>query len=281
MKELELPTERRQASNYNPRLAIIYGRPKSGKSSAIASLDDNLVIDLDDGYRALSVMSVRATSVSDMFELRKKLKQKMAETGVLPYRFITIDNATRLEEFCIPYAAALYRKTAMSGEWGYLKDKGGNLRLDANDQPIPDPKADVRTLPKGQGYLYLREALKEIIHMFHPYCETLILVCHVKDREIREDGVDSTELTVDLAGKLADIICGEADAVGYLYRSGKQTLLSFVGGDDTLKEARPLHLRGQRFVVGESDENNVLTMDLNKIFLESDVKTMRSVTSKK
>lgn len=269
MKEIVLPTERRKASNYNPRLLVIYGRPKSGKSSAVASLDDNLIIDLEDGYRALEVMSVDVKDAAQLFAVKKALAAKAEELGHVPYKFITIDNATRLEEMSLPYAASLYRKTSMGASWGYLRNKNGVV-VRKDNKPVTDPKADVRQLPNGAGYLYMREALKEMVHMFQPYCETLILVCHVKDKQIREKDVETTQLSVDLAGKLADIICGEADAVGYLYREGNKTILSFIGGDDTIKEARPLHLRGKRFVVGQSDESNKLTMNLSQIFLESD-----------
>lgn len=268
MKEIVLPTERRKASNYNPRLLVIYGRPKSGKSSAVASLDDNLIIDLEDGYRALEVMSVDVKDAMQLFAVKKALATKAEELGHAPYKFITIDNATRLEEMSLPYAASLYRKTSMGASWGYLRDKNGVI-VRKDNKPVVDPKADVRQLPNGAGYLYMREALKEMVHMFQPFCETLILVCHVKDKQIREKDVETTQLSVDLAGKLADIICGEADAVGYLYREGNKTILSFIGGDDTIKEARPLHLRGKRFVVGQSDESNKLSMNLSQIFLES------------
>ena len=48
---IELPTERSKVESYNPKLLIIGGRPKAGKSSFIAAIDDNLIIDLEDGYR--------------------------------------------------------------------------------------------------------------------------------------------------------------------------------------------------------------------------------------
>lgn len=264
-KEIVLPTQRRGAVNYNPRLLVLYGLPKSGKSSAIASLDDNLIIDLEDGYRALDVMSVLAQDIMDIFRAKKALDNKMAEIGKKPYRFITIDNATRLEEMCLIYAAALYRNTQMGKGWGMLKDNN-NMPIMKDGKSVPDPKADVRTLPNGAGYLYLRKALKEVVHMFLPYCETLILVCHVKDRQIQMNNAESTELVVDLAGKLGDIICGEADAVGYIYREKNKTILSFNGGENIIREARSPHLRGKDFVIGESDENNNLVMNLNQIF---------------
>lgn len=266
MKEVILPTERRKAQNYNPRLIVLFGRPKSGKSSAVASLDDNLIIDLEDGYRALDVMVTPAKDIYDIFAIKTALQKKQDELGKHPYRYITIDNATRLEEMSLIYAAALYRKTTMGANWGYKRDKDNN-RIVVNGKPQIDPTADVRQLPNGAGYLYLREALKEVIHMFQPFCDTLILVCHTKDKQININNQESTEFAVDLAGKLGDIICGEADAVGFIYRDKNKTIVSFEGGDNTIREARPLHLRGRSFVVGESDEDHNLKMDLSKIFI--------------
>ena len=269
----ELPTQRSVAESYNPSLLVLYGKPKSGKSSIMASLEDNLILDCEDGYRALPVMKVQVRTAKDYFDVQKLLAKKMQETGKKPYRFITIDNATRLEEQALSYAAMNYRATSMGAMWGLLKDKDGAL-LKKDGKFIPDPKADVRTLPQGGGYLYLREAIKTLVNMFKPYCETLILVCHVKDKQVRKDGKELSELSVDLAGKTGDIICGEADAIGLIYREGNKTIISFENGqDDTLKEARPLHLRGKKFVVAESDENNELHIDTSKIFLEPSERT--------
>lgn len=150
-KEIILPTERRKAQNYNPRLMVLFGFPKSGKSSCVASLDSNLIIDLEDGYRALDVMVTPAKDIYDIFDIRAAIEKKIKETGKYPYRFITIDNATRLEEMSLVYAAALYRKTAMGQQWGYLRDKNNNI-VRKDGKPVPDPKADVRLLPNGAGY---------------------------------------------------------------------------------------------------------------------------------
>lgn len=186
MSNIVLPTERRKATDYNPRLMVLFGKPKCGKSTIMASIDNNLIIDLEDGYRALDVMAVQARSANDIFEIRSLIAQKNKENDNKPfYRFITIDNATRLEEFSLVYAAALYRRTPMGASYGYKKDKIGNILKDSNGNKIIDPKADVRQLPNGAGYLYVRNALKEMINMFKPLCDTLILVCHVKDKQIK------------------------------------------------------------------------------------------------
>lgn len=264
---IELPTERKKVENYNPKLIVLYGRPKSGKSTIMAALDSNLIIDLEDGYRALPVMAVNARNINDLFEIRNAVFNKAKELKTFPYKYITIDNATRLEEMCLSYAAQLYRNTPMGANWGYLKNPDGSYKTDKNGLRIVDNTADVRLLPNGSGYLHLRNAVKKAIDMFKNLCETLILVAHVKDRQIQVDGEEMNEMAIDLAGKLSDIICGEADAIGYIYRSGKDTIMSFEGGDNILREARPLHLRGKKFVVAQSDENNEIKVDLSKVFI--------------
>lgn len=108
MSNIVLPTERRKAESYDPKLLILMGKPKNGKSTLMASLENNLIIDLEDGYRALNVMAVQARTAYDIFEIKNLITKKNEENGGKPYyRFITIDNATRLEEMSLVYAAAL------------------------------------------------------------------------------------------------------------------------------------------------------------------------------
>ena len=243
-------------------------KPKSGKSSFVAAIDDNLIIDLEDGYRSLSVMKVQARTAKDLQEIRDAILKKGKELKKAPYKFITIDNATRLEEMSLIVAAELYRNTPMGSGWGLLTDsKGMPVKDPKTGKFVVDPKADVRQLANGAGYLYLRKAIRQLIDMFKPLCESLILVCHVKDKQIRKNGEEMSEMAVDLAGKSADIICGEADAVGYLYREGNKTYLSFEGGDNTIREARSPHLRGKKLLVAESNENNEVVFDTTKVFI--------------
>ena len=278
MSNIILPTERRKATDYNPRLMVLFGKPKCGKSTLMASLDSNLIIDLEDGYRALDVMCIQARNANDIYQIKVAIEQKNHENGDKPfYRFITIDNATRLEEMSLVVAAGLYRKTPMGANFGYKKDSIGNILMDANGKKVIDPKADVRQLANGAGYLYLRQAMKEMVNMFKPLCDTLILVCHVKDKQIKKNDEETTEMAVDLAGKTGDIICGEADAIGYVSRQDNKTILSFKGGENNIRGSRPLHLREKAFVVAESDDDGNLKVDMSDIF--PDLKEKNTVSA--
>lgn len=243
---LVLPKEKTLPCKNSMRFVIFFGRPKAGKSSAMAALDSNLIIDLENGYKNLSALVIQARNINDFGEIAKALQEEIQKTGKYPYKYITIDNATRLEEMCMGYAITLYKQTSV----------GKNYQ-----------GTDIRTLPNGSGYMYIRQAVRKVIDMFRTLCETLILVAHTKDRQINIEGQEMNEMTLDLTGKLGDILCGEADAIGYVYRKKNQTIISFEGGESSVREARPEHLRGKKIVIAESDEDNKLTFYWDKIFL--------------
>lgn len=240
-----LPTQKVPASSTNPSFLILYGRPKSGKTSCLAQLDNNLIVDLEGGSTFIEALAVQARSVNNLGEIAQAIRAKNSEVGHNFYKHITIDNATRLEEICLPYAATLYRQTPIAKNW-----KG----------------TDVRTLPNGSGYFYIRQAVRKVIDMFRELCDEFILVGHVKDVQVDQNGEELSEMALDLVGKLSSIICGEADAVGYLYRKGNETHISFKGGDGTIKEARAPHLRGKDIVIATGNEDGTITTDWKQIY---------------
>lgn len=241
-----LPKEKVKAKVENPRFLIIFGKPKAGKTTLASKLDNNLIIDLEGGSEFLEVLAVQARSVKDLGDIANAIREEIKSTGKKPYKYITLDNASRLEEICLSYAATLYRQTPMG------KNYSGN---------------DVRTLPNGSGYMYLQQAVRKVIDMFRDLCDNFILIGHLKDKMINKEGEELSEMSLDLVGKLANIICGEADAVGYVYRKKNETHISFEGGDNSVREARAPHLRGKNIVIAESDDNNNIKVYWDKIYL--------------
>lgn len=246
---ITLPTSKVPAKSTNPHFLILYGRPKAGKTSALAQLDDNLIIDLEGGSTFIDAMAIQARSVNELGEIAQAIRTKNTEVGHNFYKHITIDNATRLEEICLSYAAALYKKTPMGKKW---------------------EGTDVKTLPNGSGYLYIRQAVRKVIDMFRELCDEFILVGHVKDIQIEQNGEELNQMALDLVGKLGTIVCGEADAVGLVYRKGNETHISFVGGDGTPKEARAPHLRGQDIVIATGNDDGTITTYWDRVYKNND-----------
>lgn len=243
---LVLPTTKIPAKSTNPKYLIIYGLPKSGKTSAVAQLENNLIIDLEGGSTFIDAMSIQCRTISELGEAAQAIRAKNEEVGKNFYKHITIDNATRLEDICLSFAAQLYRKTELGKNW-----KGD----------------DVTTLPRGAGYKYLRDAVKKVIDMFKDLCDEFILIGHVKDSIIEKDGEEVTAKEIDLVGKLGKIICGLSDAVGYIYRKGNETYISFKGGtDETIMEARAKHIAGKDIVIATGNEDGSITTYWDRIY---------------
>lgn len=237
---MELPTSKNKPTSDNPRFLILFGKPKSGKTTIMAALEDNLIIDMEEGSNYVEAMAVKAKNIDDLRDVAKSIK----EAGC-PYKYLTLDTVTALEDIILPVALQDYKNTPMG--------KGFT-------------GTDVRTLANGAGYLYIREAFQKIVNVFRGLADHVILIGHTKDRTINRDGKELSENLLDLSGKLERIVSSKADALGYVYRKKNQTIINFNGGDDMVVEARPAHLRGKEIVIAESDEDGNITTYWDKIF---------------
>ena len=245
---LTLPTSKIPASTTNPKFLVLIGREKVGKTSALAQLDNNLIIDLEGGSTFVDAMAIQCRTISDLGEAASAIRAKNKEVGHNFYRHITIDNATSLEEICLGYAATLYRQQPVGKNW---------------------TGTDVRTLPQGSGYYYLRTAVLKVIDMFKELCDEFILVGHIKDTIIDDPstGEELTERSLDLVGKLAGMVCRRCDGVGYMYRSGNEVHIKFKADKNIAMGCRSDHLRNKDIVISEmNDETGVLTTHWDKIF---------------
>lgn len=243
---ITLPTQKVPATSTNPQYLVLYGLPKAGKTSVVAQLENNLIVDLEGGSKFIDALAVQARTINDLGEIAQAIRAKNEEVGHNFYKHITIDNATRLEDICMSYACTLYRQTELGKKW-----KG----------------TDVTTLARGAGYKYLRDAVKKVIDMFKDLCDEFILIGHVKDSLTDKEGQEINVKEIDLVGKLGKIICGMADAVGYVYRKDNETHISFKsGGDGTIMEARARHIAGKDIIIATGNEDGSITTYWDRVY---------------
>jgi len=244
---LTLPTERTPATITNPKQLILFGLPKSGKTSILTYLDDCLIIDIDGGTGYYDAMSLPVKTLEDLSEIRKALIIKKKETGRVPYKYIALDTITTLGELIIPLAGVLYKKTAMGKSY-----KGD----------------DVRTLPNGAGYMYVRKAFISVIESFQPLCDNIIYTAHVREKLFEKRGNEFTATEVDLEGKLRTIIPGRCDSIGYVYRKKNETYISFLTSESVVCGSRSNHLKNKEIMIAKSADNiNINETHWDKIYL--------------
>lgn len=254
--EIELPKEKIKASRINPRSLVLFGKEKSGKSTILSALNNCLIIDVERGTDFLDALKfdvIKKAEEEDTLpivilkKLINKIKEGNKKKGDYVYKYIALDTVSALEDIVLPYANKLYKDTPQGRNW------------------IGD---DVTTLPNGAGYRFTRMALFEIINELESICDTLIILGHVKDKMIEVNGEEINERGLDLIGKSSSILCSKVDAIGYVYRKENKTIINFRPSESLIVGGRSKHLIGQEIVVAESDENNKITVDWSKIFVE-------------
>ena len=108
MKELTLPTKVVKATRKSPRHLIVYGPPKVGKTTALAGLDDCLIIDLEEGSDMVNALKIKVNSLEELAAVGKEIIKQGK-----PYKYIAIDTITKLESWCEAEGKRMYQQAPM------------------------------------------------------------------------------------------------------------------------------------------------------------------------
>jgi hypothetical protein len=240
-----LPKEPIKATRKSPRILVLYGMPKVGKTKSLAELKDCLIIDAEGGSEMHDSMRLSANSTKDIYDIRNAIIEEgkaraakgMTESDRFPYKYIALDTLDKIEEFAEVSATTKYKASVLG-----KKFEGRS----------------VLELPNGSGYYYLRNELNDIVNDIAKVCPRLILITHIKEKLLNKGGEDVKVNDISLTGKMGSIICAKADAIGYMYHpQGKDLMVSFETQESTVMGARVPHLAGQKFV-----------FDWNKIYVD-------------
>jgi len=248
--DIVLPTSRSKPEAKNPKNLIIFSKPKTGKTSLIANLDDCLLLDFEQGSDFVSAMKMKVDSIGTL----KKIGKAIKDAGS-PYKYIAVDTITALEEMCIGYAEQLYSQSPMGKNW--FAEGGGKAKY-----------GNIIGLPEGSGYYWQRMAFTKVLDYVQTLAPHIILLGHVKDTMLEKNGSTFSVKELDLTGKLKRITTSNSDAIAYLYRKGDTNVLSFYTSDDVGCGARPEHLRNQEIVISEVNDKGEYITHWDKIFVD-------------
>lgn len=240
-KAFVLPTKKTPALRKSPKTLVIFSKPKVGKTSLLAQLDNCLILDFENGTDYLEAMSTPIKSIADL----RKVGEAIIAAGK-PYKYIAVDTITALEDICIPFAEEIYSKTPMGANW--FNPGGGKEKY-----------KNIINMPTGSGYAWLREAFTRAVDYIKTMAPNVILVGHIKDTMLEKDGAEFNSLDLDLTGKLKRITTASSDAIGYIHRKKNTNILTFKTTDEVLCGARPEHLRNAEIVISEIVDGKVVT----------------------
>lgn len=109
---MNLPMKRRFSIKKDPNRMLIFGAPKTGKTTVIANLENCLIVDMEEGSDYVDAMVVKINNLNDFKDLMNSLEEaKKQNNGKMPYKYIALDTLTALEEMSLPLAKQLYMQT--------------------------------------------------------------------------------------------------------------------------------------------------------------------------
>ena len=209
---MALKKVKRKAVSNNPKTMLLYGAPKVGKTTALSKLDNCLIIDTEGGA---NMIEGYVESVKDRAELITLLKE--AQDGH-EFKYVAIDTIDRV---------ATWADKAVCEEEGVTA---------------------VQDLPFGKGFGLVREKVLNTIHFLKEIFPHVIIIGHRKWARAIVDGKAMVEPeSLDLTGKLKNMLMADCDAIGYVYRDdeNKKLMVSFQANEALEAGSRSPHLRGK------------------------------------
>jgi len=237
----------------HPKILLIVGQPKVGKTTALSMLPNNLIIDLEDGSDYIDGIKVNLIKNykkggkhpnKQLTALHNAIQDENKKLQGYAYDFISIDTITALEDIAREVATAKYKASIVGRSFA-----GTDI---------------VAELSKGAGYLWWRKALEEMLFQFAGLAKYgLILTGHAKQGSNIREGVEFSANDIVLTGQNKNIICSKADAIGVMFRSKDDPLkliISFKTNDrDLITGARNQYLQNQTFPLVEVIENKLVS----------------------
>jgi len=223
MSTIQLPTKKVKAESLSPDPLLIFGPPKVGKTSMLAKLPNCLIIDLEKGTRKLDALKVSANSLAELMSVGRAIKESEHK-----YDYIALDPIDKIADW-IEAKVAAEKGVAHIGEIEY-----------------------------GAGYGIVRTQVMQVVDLFKTLGSRVIIVGHLKKTVLGSDSVEFSESSLDLTGKLKNIVMADMDAIGFVHRSEEDKLMvSFNSQGGVECGSRSAHLAGK-----------VIPFDWKKIYID-------------
>jgi CRISPR/Cas system CMR-associated protein Cmr5 small subunit len=202
----------------SPQRLFIYGKPKVGKTSAVAQLPKHLIIDTEvkgksDG-QLLGGTSYCEGATSIVVESLNGLKACLSYLQSNPesHDFVVLDTIDHIEAWVTDAVCRTH-----------------------NVKHIGD-------IPHGKGWSLMRSQVIAIVEQFARASKHIIIVGHQKDGH-DEEGVEVQK--INLTGKLKTHLCSIMDGVGRITREEDTLMIDFRTGINTDAGCRVPTLAGQ------------------------------------
>ena len=215
---------KRKVISNNPKVMLLYGAPKVGKTTALSQLMNCLIIDTEQGANMVEGYIEEANNREELIEILKKAKDGHN------YTYVAIDTIDKVADWA---------------DKSVCKDEGVTAIAD---------------LAFGKGFALSRERVLNTVKVLKEIFPYVILIGHRKwAQAVLESKAIVQPESLDLTGKLKNMLMADCDAIGYVYRDDEKDklMVSFKANEALEAGSRSPHLRGKE-----------MELNWNKIYKE-------------
>lgn len=166
------------------KYVLLYGRPKSGKTTAAASFPRALLCAFEKGYNAIS--GIRPADIEKWTDFKNVINQLKKPEAREMYDTIIIDTISIAWEMCERY-----------------------ICVQAGEQKISD-------IAWGQGYASLKREFSSCLRTITQLGYGVVLIAHSAERVEKIGDREVTNYRPDMPGKATEICNGLVDIIGYI-----------------------------------------------------------------
>ena len=209
---MALKKVKRKIVSENPKVLLLYGAPKVGKTTVLSQLKDCLIIDTEQGANMIEGYVEEANSREELINILQKAKEGHE------YQYVAIDTIDKVADWA---------------DKSVCKDEGVTAIAD---------------LAFGKGFALSREKVLNTVKVLKDVFPYVILIGHRKwAQSVLESKAIVQPESLDLTGKLKNMLMADCDAIGYVYRDDEKDklMVSFKANEALEAGSRSPHLRGK------------------------------------
>ena len=164
---------------------LLYGKPKTGKTTMASRFPKNLLIAFEKGYNAID--GIKAVDINKWSEFRQVLRQLEKPEAQAMYDTITIDTTTIAYEQCEQFVCA------------------------------QNGVQSIREIPWGQGWTLTKKEFESCLRKITMLGYGLVLISHIETR--KEKTTDESEIEIlapSMPKRCYEVVNQIVDIIGYI-----------------------------------------------------------------
>ena len=164
---------------------LLYGKPKTGKTTMASRFPKNLLIAFEKGYNAID--GIKAVDVNKWSEFRQVLRQLEKPEAQAMYDTITIDTTTIAYEMCEQFVCS------------------------------QNGVQSIRDIPWGQGWSLVKKEFESCLRKITMLGYGLVLISHIETR--KEKTSDDSEIEIlapSMPKRCYEVVNQIVDIIGYI-----------------------------------------------------------------